>query len=265
MANYIEKKQTAFIHIPKTGGTYLAQRETGDTPVISPLINYGHTYIVDDLNHYNILYAYYDEENANKSVRPRSSISNIYIVSIVRNIFSWLVSYYVHAGGFNKRYCNPKHYDFQDAQKGFDYLLQTIVNRDDIWPNRKFIFAQLFSSAGDLIIDWLCRQETLDNDLNLLSKKRDLIYKKKTLQRVGGYSDYKSFYSNKLIDLVNKTWERELSLFGYGFDDNNIDESILSGEIATETKSSIKYIWNLDCLIIDGVINESKAVSSGTK
>ncbi len=88
---------------------------------------------------------------------------------------------------------------------GFEYLVKTIANRDDQWPGRKLIHCQIFSSKGDLIVDWLNRNDTLDSDLNLLAQKLGLYYKKRNKQKVGKRRDYRAYFNDSLIDLVNTT------------------------------------------------------------
>jgi len=246
------KKIPAYIHIPKTGGTYLAQLEADKKFVITPIKYFGHFYVIDNSDDLNPLYMDYDMQNAKEAVIPRSIVEKYIVFSTVRNIFKWLVSYAAHAGGWNSRYVDRNHYDYDNANKGFEYLLNVIANREDTWPNRKFIHCQLFSSGGDLIVDWLNRNETLDEDLERMADKLKMNYQKKERQRVGGLTDFRRYYTDELIDIVYKIWGRELRLFGYSFDNCDLDKAILKQEISREQKSGIKYSWEKDKLIING-------------
>jgi len=174
-----------FIHIPKTGGTYFRQYETDKKPIISGVKDSGHVYVVkckgDKTDKINNPIG----KKAFNSIRLKTEYKDSYVITIVRNHFSWLVSYAGHAGGWTKRYDSTTHYDYKNASKGFDYLLKTIANRDCGWPSRKFLFCQAFCNDGDLLIDYFLRQETLDKDAEGLALKKKLKYSKKNKQRKG--------------------------------------------------------------------------------
>lgn len=244
------KKIPAYIHIPKTGGTYLAQLEAHKKPVLDPVKYFGHSYVIDGNDDLNPLYLDYDMQNAKEAVVPRIIMQKYFVFSTVRNIFRWLVSYAAHAGGWNSQYVDRNHYDYANANKGFEYLLKVIADREDTWPNRKFIHCQLFSSGGDLIVDWLNRNETLDEDLGRMAGKLKMDYKKKARQRVSGLKDFRTYYTDELIDIVYRTWDREIQLFGYDFDTCNLDKATLKQEIPREQKCLIKYFWGKDKLLI---------------
>jgi hypothetical protein len=169
------KKELAYIHIPKTGGTYLVQGES-DRHSVLPVHDLGHMYVVDGKKVFSPIYHPHSPHLYYRMTIPLSKIQKYVVLSTVRNIFSWLVSYAWHAGGWNPKYNNPNHYDYAHANKSFEYLVKTIADRDDIWPNRKFIFCQLFCSNGQLIADWISRNESLDADLELLAQEHGLPY-----------------------------------------------------------------------------------------
>ncbi len=243
--------ESCYIHIPKTGGTYLAQLETDGNPVVHPMKYFGHCLVVNnetDCNDYGRIIGYLDK----RSIEMRE-LRKLFVVSTVRNPYSWLVSYAGHAGGWNPKYKHSSHYDYENSQKGFDYLVRAIADRDsDIWPNRKFIHFAIFSNSGDLSVDWLNRTESLDEDLKALARTRGLTFNQRERQRVGGVKDYRSYYNDALIDLVRSTWGREMSLFGFDFDGEASFAPILGREISRETKQCVSYDWFSDTLIVNG-------------
>jgi hypothetical protein len=247
LSHVFDTSKLAFIHVPKTGGSYLAH---GERPLDS-MRYLAHSYITHKAGTPNPIYEYQPEyENSRPYTLSKSQARKYYKFSTVRNIYTWLVSYAWHAGGWNPKYRNTEHYDFDAANKGFDYLLKTIVDRETIWPNRKFIHCQLFASDGELIVDWINRNETLDDDLSQLAAHVNVSYTRQTRKRVARDDDYRTYYTDNLTQLVEDTWGRELSLFGYDFDglnDNYPDK--LYHHIKCYQKKQFQYSWETDILI----------------
>jgi len=247
----------AYIHIPKTGGSYLGQLESDLKSVISSTYFLGHTYVVDKAGVPNPIYYPRDLKHSKKNVILLRAIERYLVVSTVRNIFDWLVSYAGHAGGWNSRYRDIEHYDFEAANKSFDFLVKTIANREDLWPNRKFIHCQLFCNNGQLVSDWINRMETLDDDLVALAAMAEVTHNPRPKQRVGNRRDYRKYYTDSLVELVYETWGRELKLFGYDFENPESSSGLLSREIDTKTKESIWYFWSDDQLSVNGELVSS--------
>jgi hypothetical protein len=188
-----------------------------------------------------------------KTTEPIDSVKDRFIFTNVRNIYSWLVSYLEHAAGWTKKYRNTDHYDYKIAQKGFDYLINTIANREYPWPCRKFIFFQIFASNGDLVVDWINRKESLDYDLSQMAKYAGLNYRAKEKKRVGVHKDYRHYYDDSIIELVEDIWGRELALFGYNFNGCNDNKTSLYHNIDKQTKSQLKYNLNNNTLSYRGL------------
>jgi hypothetical protein len=206
-----------FVHIPKTAGTFVGQVETDQEAVVYPITFLGHVTIVDEnWEMFWDLPAPYSRADA---AMPIESVRGKILFANVRNIFSFLVSYAHHAGGWNPQYCDKHHYDFGNANSGFEYLVKTVADRDFLWPSRKLIHYQLFAQpSGTLIADWINRTSLLGQDLQEMAKRYGLSYRPRDPQRVSVKRDYRLFYTDKLIDLVYQTWAREIELFGFDFD-----------------------------------------------
>jgi hypothetical protein len=174
--------------------------------------------------------------------------------SVVRNPFDLLVSWADHAGGWSGKKVNPNQYDYQIANKGFDYFLKTMAERDDYWPNKKLIHFQLFNSRGDFLPDWICRTESLDLDLKEMAGFYKLTYTQKSKQRVSTArnKDYRTHYTDELREIVEKTWARELEFLGYNFDGVASNNSMYHGKVDEENKTRIKYNLNTDVLTLEG-------------
>lgn len=249
----------AFLHIPKTGGTYLSQQESNHIPVISPFKYLGHQWVVQSLKRSDPVFP--PQGYRRQYVIEKRALSPYFVFTTIRNPFSFLVSYLWHAGGLNPKYHDPNHYDFNNARKGFDYLLKTIINRTEPWPSQKFIHGQMFCDDGDLIVDWINHNESLDDDLSRMANRLNIVFNRRQPQRVGRTDDYRSYYTDELADLVNTTWKRELRLFGYDFFGKSVDRPLLGGEVTIQQKNCIKYFWESDELLIDGASYRANRVS----
>ena len=242
----------ALIHIPKTGGTYIRQLETASTPVIQPLRDLGHVCVTDSRRSGPVIYP--PQGFTDQLLIARKDISRNLVTAVVRNPFSWFVSYAAHAGGWSPKYVDPSHYDYRNVERGFDYLLRTIADREAPWPSRRLLFFQLFSDAGEFVCDWVCRNETLDADLAKLASSVGAQYTQGPRQRVGKHDDYRTYYTPELIRLVETTWGRELALYGYDFDGVRDGAGSLVGPIEPAQREAVRYDWAADVLAVSGEV-----------
>jgi hypothetical protein len=229
------------IHVPKTGGTY-----TNSLQETLPHINFSHVLVRSTQADYSC--------PVGLTTIKKNKLNSFFLFSTVRNPLSFFVSYYHHAQGFGN-YVNRNHYDYAAAQKGFDYLMQTIMNRSDKWPSRKFVFPQLFDQDGKCIIDWVNRNETLDADLNALCEYFGLNFSPGSKQRVSPKNKrWEEYYSDKLLHEVSLLYSREMKLFGYSGPD------VVMPYIQTMPmqKARVTYKYVPDELVIDGLILSNK-------
>lgn len=275
----------AFIHVPKTGGSYLNQKVPSKYNPVKDRFDYkfqgravmggykslGHCVVLDRIPKdvrtridgglvigdlppkkkvNNIPFGF-------RRVVLRESLGNYEVFSIVRNPFSFLVSYAGHCGCGNWGYVGGKYlrslppnsqtlsHDFKLAKRGFDYFVRALANRENPWPSRKFLFVQFFSSDGEMIVDWILRQDNLDSDLEKMAKYYSFPYRKGKKARASKRRP-KGLWNDGLIRLVHDTWGREVKLFGYG----------CSGVLDTGgrvDKSFIRYRWDTNVLTVGGV------------
>jgi hypothetical protein len=113
-----------------------------------------------------------------------------------------------------------------------------------IWPSRKFVDYQLFSQpSGGSVVDWINCTATLDRDLREMAQYFGLGLRTGKSQREGLRTDYRSYYTDALADIVSKTWRREIDLFGFTFDEPQSRYTPL--ELAERTRST-RYVLRDD-------------------
>ena len=241
-----------FVHIPKTGGTFVLQLENEGQAVVFPMRPLGHATLVDqDWELLRDVPAPFGEAQA----IPVSEVDNQIVFSNVRSIFPFLVSYLHHAAGHIGKYRNTHHYDFSIANRGFDYLVRTISIGVD-WPSRKFstISCSQTSSPPRMIN---CTA-SLDRDLREMAQYFGLGHRAGKPQRQGPRTDYRSYYSDALIDLVSETWKREIALFGFTFNEPRSRYSPLE---LTQRVRSARYVLRDDRFVARQRASRSVAVA----
>lgn len=240
-----------FLHVPKTGGTYIGQLDTSDTPVLWPVRYMGHKLVINSKDEFDdefppMGYSKY-KYIYSKHLRDK------FVFSVVRNPFDWLVSYISFQGGWKSTYNNSSHYDYElcrDKNK-FDYAVRTILERDDgKWPSKSFMYFQLFDSNSYFIPSWLMRNETLDSDLELFASANGYKYTKKKKQKAIDRGKYQSYYSDDLRECLEGAWERELTMFGYDFDGYDESHKLFNRKLTAEERLKYRYNYRTDCLVV---------------
>jgi len=218
-----------YIHVPKTGGSYVASLESD-----FPHISFSHVVVRTDRS---------DKwcPIGLTPIHPKK-IEGYYIFATVRNPLLMLISYYHHVLG-NEGFNKSKHlYDYDVANKGFEHFVNTIITREDKWPSKKFLFPNLFDQEGRIVVDWVNRNETLDLDLKKLLNRFDLQHQIKERKRVAKKRVNNEYYSKELLEKVCKVYAREMKIFGY--DGYKIIDPL--AELKNFKSSNIKYLYSED-------------------
>jgi len=221
------------LHTPKTGGTYV-------------------NHLMDNFPHVNFSHVVVRETRNDKwcpvglvPIKP-NKINGYYIFATVRNPLEFLISYYHHVLG-NMGSDNIEHYDYEEAQKGFENLVTIIINREDKWPSKKFLFPNLFNQDGHIVVDWVNRNETLDDDVSSLCSKFGLVHIPKAKKRTSNKNKSEQYYTQELLNKVSKTYWREMDLFGY----ENFNIKIPKVNLYSFKTSNLRYDYLTDILIVD--------------
>ena len=176
---------------------------------------------------------------------PAFAVDGHAVFSNARNIFSFFVSYFHHAGGHVEKYRNPHHYDFSIANRGFDYLIRTISDRDSIWPGRKLVHYQLSRSHPAGVVDWINCTATLDRDLHAMAQHLGFDFAAAS-RSAAPRTDYRTHYTDALAKSSPNLGKRARAL-RLRFDHPGSKYSPL--ELAQRVRSA-RYVLRDDRLVL---------------
>jgi len=193
MAQQFPDEHRRFIHIPKTAGGYL-----GDTLGIDSL---GHKHFSRKARD---LVEFVGNTAGDITYRKPANC-----FAVIRNPFSWLVSYYHHdSGGSGWGNANNIH-----GFKSFHEFVMAYCNEEFKWhaPMLKdFAWAQIYADSGFCVPRFLLYFETLADGL-METLGIEATQKEPT-------RDYRHLYTDDLIAAVNEKCWWEINWFGYDFD-----------------------------------------------
>ena len=198
-----------FVHLPKTGGTYLNSRIEN-----LPVVNLNHSLFRKSKFSTSVpIGLSYIYENRLKKIKPKT------IFTIVRDPITFFVSYWNHVTGsteehYSSKYYNKKHYDLDISRKGFKNFVHEIITRDSSkYPSKSFLYPQIFNSNGKLIVDYIFHNKNLDVQLVNFFNEKGYLFKPGKRQRSSPTNQHITFYTDEMKALIKKTYYREYFLF----------------------------------------------------
>ena len=190
-----DKFKCIFIHIPKTGGNSIYEA------LFSKNSN-GH-----------IRYSEYQEENSKK-------FQEYFKFAIVRNPWDRLVSafFFLKKGGMH---CVDKEWAQENLKEfnTFDQFVMSGINKKKIYSGVHFKPQSYWicDKNNRIMVDFIGRLETLDQDFLFISNK--IGSNKKTLKKLNAVSklDYRKYYNERTKNIVYDFYKDDIELFGYTF------------------------------------------------
>lgn len=104
----------------------------------------------------------------------------------------------------------------------FKKYLELIQKKIHVQWEQQYKF--IFDENGKVIIDFLGRFESFHRDVNYVLarlgiKKRTIPHRMKTVHR-----PYQEYYDNEAIEIVQSIYSKDITAFGYTFQDNNLPD-----------------------------------------
>lgn len=195
-----------FIHIPKCGGSSIKE-------------------MLQDLNETSDIHSKLKQDIDNLK-KQKDKIERYFVFSFLRNPWDRMISYYF----FYRDIIKTKEEIAVKAKK-LDFHEWIFYIYED--PNK-------FNFIHDNYIDYLSYENKIlaDLTLNFHNFEKECIYLKEILKlktpvlhiNQTKHEDYKNYYSNKEIDVVQKIYKRDIDFFSFDFEETDKMKKIINEE-----------------------------------
>lgn len=205
-------KKFIIVHIPRTGGTLVEAR----------LGHYGIT--LQGERNYDSLY--FKHALARDIQRMMGEEYERYFkFSVVRNPWDWVVSNYTYNRGLHQCYVAGTRYARERTPGRIPDWAKDMSFEDWLrWWLEEFKPSQLAllcDAAGKLLVDEVCRFETLREDLRRICQRLGLkpVARHADTRSPQRDADYRGYYNERTRQWVASHFAPELERYGYSFDD----------------------------------------------
>jgi len=214
-----------FIHIPKTGGMYT----------------------LNSLSCFEIIYHATIADEISKVKDKKKNPNDYFKFTIIRNPWDRMVSnYFFHK---QRSHNDPnicenlfkprerlkirewikkhneedefwKKYEFKDWLKFFDEK-EEAKSSSIYHDNIEKTYMDFIGVNGKIEVDYIINLHNYKKEINLiklLSGKYFTAAKKSIVKNKSNHEDYKSYYDSKSIDIVEKTFKKDIRMFNFKFD-----------------------------------------------
>jgi hypothetical protein len=208
-----------FIHIAKAAGLSIREalkkycqepeqfkiirppRKLGDKP--NPLYEMWEAFLL------------HQQASAIQKELTREVYDSFYTFAFVRNPWDWQVSMY----NFILQETSHTKHKLVKSMSGFAEYLEWVVNTKKPYAKGapKYQKEMICNFNGELIVDFVGRYETLEQDFNHVCRVLDIRPSLPHLNRTG-HKDYRSYYNEKTKKIVAEHFKEDIEMFGYTFD-----------------------------------------------
>lgn len=205
-----EKPRFVFVHVYKTGGTSVkrALRRYAMKPG-QEFANFFFKRL--GIPQFGPVH-YPDHMTAGELINQigQDSFDDYFSFGFVRNPWDWQVSMYKY---IIRNRMHPDHETVKSFRGFTDYLRWRCDGRFR-WQ-RDFVFVEQRQ-----VVDFVGRFENLTNDFEYVCDQLQIQRRLPTLNRTRS-TDFRKFYTDPLIELVNQTYRPDIDQFGYQFESVN--------------------------------------------
>lgn len=213
MINEMEK--IIFIHPPKTGGWSIIDL-FGNCSVINEFGNTEWSPLHYSMQHYR-----------NKKI----NLENYLVFANTRNPWERMVSAYLYLldnqsvsmNGRSKRK-KEKHISKMTMEDYIAIQTDDEIHMEHDGDNRYWFYLSpvmdWVSADGEILVDYFCSIHTYEEDFKLVS---DIIGNRKKLPHANRskHEDYRTYYTDKMVDMVGSIYRKDIEYFGFEFDDSS--------------------------------------------
>ena len=205
-------KKMLFIHTPKCGGSYIG---AAFGRRFKNCISVNHSELMGHLTW---------TEYRDRFQRIGQDINDYTVFSVIRNPWQWHVSWYQYVKGDT----DGKNSGMPDEHKIFQYMSfndylkwldDPLVTGKSNQYYLKQICDWISDEDGNMVIEDVLRQETIQQDLVQLARKHHILLKipkKRVNQSFKG--DYRKEYSSEGVDIVARRHAKDIAFFNYTFE-----------------------------------------------
>lgn len=202
-----------FVHTPKCGGSFVAASFRRH---FKKCISLTEPSLAGHLSWTN----YRDRLNA-----LGQPIIDYKTFSVIRNPFAWQVSWFTYIRGYKggKRSGYHIEHDLFQKMTFSDYVTwldDPDAPRSPLFDMGKQVSSWVLDEQGNIAVDHILRQETLENDLKQLATTYGLRLHipRKPVNVSNKKQNYQDFYTARDVDRITARHQRDIQLFGYLFD-----------------------------------------------
>lgn len=207
-----------FVHLPRTGGTFISQ------------------YTRSRLTRLRKQFNYYGHEYGAKKHQPASSIINpqdYYLFGLIRNPFDWYVSrYHYFIDKPKKGLKTPEDEISKNSDAGLvgedfknkftfkEHIKMGLTSTPNFWLSN--LHDYMFHKDGKNIMNHIGKFENMNDELNFVLKENGL-EPRVELKDYWGYKnasdrqDYHDYYDEELINIIMEKDKKIFEIYGYKY------------------------------------------------
>ena len=140
---------------------------------------------------------------------PTDFYDQCFKFAFVRNPWDWQVSLYFYI------LCTPTHFQHE--------LIKSFANFDDYihWRTDHEVSLQkefVVDRENNIIVDFIGRFENLNNDFKNIYQKLNIVASLPHINK-SNHRDYRSYYSDKTVTMIEDAFREDIDFFGYSFEE----------------------------------------------